>query len=215
MSILKQVQSIKIHPSGWPFVALLCIGGFVVGSILEAPILFMVGSIALGIFIFRIKAPTVPTNQGIITAPISGKISEIENMRFPDTLFIPPQRYLKIGIRCGILYPASLHSPMSVNIIDKQKVEDAASRKTIITATIKDLVQNNSSQELILVFSSAIPRWFPECDVEIDDTLSQGQMFGFLSFGGQMDLYLPGQFTPLRIVNQTCIAGETIIARGE
>ena len=52
MSILKQVQSIKIHPSGWPFVALLCIGGFVVGSILEAPILFMVGSIALGIFIF-------------------------------------------------------------------------------------------------------------------------------------------------------------------
>ena len=71
MSILKQLQSLKIHPSGWPFVALLCMGGFLIGAFWEAPILVMVGSIAVGIYLFRFQTPTIPTNQGIITAPVS------------------------------------------------------------------------------------------------------------------------------------------------
>ena len=50
MSILKQLQSLKIHPSGWPVVVLLCMGGFLIGAFWEAPILVMVGSIAVGIY---------------------------------------------------------------------------------------------------------------------------------------------------------------------
>ena len=215
MGIFKQVQLLKIHPSGWPLVALLCMGGFLIGSFWEAPILVTVGSVAVGIYLFRIQTPTIPNNQGIITAPVSGKVSDVEQIHSPDTLLIPPRQYLKIGIRCGLFYPASLHAPTSIKILDKQKADDGSSRKIIITATTTDLAQNNVSEELILVFSSVIPRWFSECDVEINDTLSQGQIFGFLSFGGQMDLYVPKHFSALRIVNQTCIAGETILARGE
>lgn len=213
MSILKQLQSLKIHPSGWPVVALLCMGGFLIGAFWEAPILVMVGSIAVGIYLFRFQTPTIPTNQGIITAPVSGKISAVEQISSPDIVSIPPRQYLKIGIRCGLFYPASLHALTSIKIKDKQKLEDASSRKIMITATTTDLAQNNEPEELILVFSSVIPRWYPECDVEINDTLSQGQVFGFLSFGGQLDLYVPSHFSPLRIVNQTCIAGETILAK--
>jgi hypothetical protein len=173
----------------------------------------MVGSIAVGIYLFRFQTPTIPTNQGIITAPVSGEISAVEPINSPDIVSIPPRQYVKIGIRCGLFYPASLHAPTSIEIKDKQKLEDASSRKIMITATTTDLAHNNEPEELILVFSSVIPRWYPECDVEINDTLSQGQVFGFLSFGGHMDLYVPSHFSPLRIVNQTCIAGETILAK--
>ena len=213
MSILKQLQSLKIHPSGWPFVALLCMGGFLIGAFWETPILVMVGSIAVGIYLFRFQTPTIPTNQGIITAPVSGEISAVEPINSPDIVSIPPRQYVKIGIRCGLFYPASLHAPTSIKIKDKQKLEDASSRKIMITATTTDLAQNNEPEDLVMIFSSVIPRWYPECDVEINDTLSQGQVFGFLSFGGQMDLYVPSHFSPLRIVNQICIAGETILAK--
>ena len=213
MSILKQLQSLKIHPSGWPFVALLCMGGFLIGAFWETPILVMVGSIAVGIYLFRFQTPTIPTNQGIITAPVSGEISAVEPINSPDIVSIPPRQYVKIGIRCGLFYPASLHAPTSIKIKDKQKLEDASSRKIMITATTTDLAQNNEPEDLVMIFSSVMPRWYPECDVEINDTLSQGQVFGFLSFGGQMDLYVPSHFSPLRIVNQTCIAGETILAK--
>lgn len=213
MSILKQLQSLKIHPSGWPFVALLCMGGFLIGAFWETPILVMVGSIAVGIYLFRFQTPTIPTNQGIITAPVSGEISAVEPINSPDIVSIPPRQYVKIGIRCGLFYPASLHAPTSIKIKDKQKLEDASSRKIMITATTTDLAQNNEPEDLVMIFSSVMPRWYPECDVEINDTLSQGQVFGFLSFGGQMDLYVPSHFSPLRIVNQICIAGETILAK--
>ena len=215
MGIFKQVQSIKFHPSGWPFVACFSIGGFLIGSILGAPILVMAGSVAVGIYLFRIQTPTILNNQAIITAPVSGKISDVEQTNSPDILRIESRQYLKIGIRCSLFYPASLHAPISIKIINKQKVEDVSSRKIIITAKTMDLTQNDLPEELILVFSSTIQSWFPECDVEINDTLSQGQMFGFLAFGGQMDLYVPSHLLPLSVVNQTCIAGETILTRGE
>ena len=118
-------------------------GGFLIGAFWEAPILVMVGSIAVGIYLFRFQTPTIPTNQGIITAPVSGKVSAVEQINSPNIASVPPR----------------------------------------------------------------------ECDVEINDTLSQGQVFGFLSFGGHMDLYVPSHFSPLRIVKQTCIAGETILAK--
>ena len=164
MGMLKQVQSLKIHPSGWPFLAFLCLSGFLIGSFWEAPILVTVGSVAVGIYLFRIQTPTIPNNQGIITAPVRGKVSDVEQIHSPDTLLIPPRQYLKIGIRCGLFYPASLHAPTSIKILDKQKADDGSSRKIIITATTTDLAQNNVSEELILVFSSVIPRWFSECD---------------------------------------------------
>ena len=214
MGFFKQVQSIKIYPSGWLFVAFLGMVGFLIGSILDTPILFMFGLMAVGVNFFRIKTPIISTNLDIITAPVSGKVSYVGQINLPDKLPITPQQYLKIGIRCGLLCPTSLHAPTSIKILNKQKVKDVSSRKIVITAKTQSLGQNKASEELVLGFCSAIPRWFPECDVEINDTLSQGQIFGFLSFGSQMDLYVPDHFSPLRIVNQTCIAGETILARG-
>ena len=214
MGFFKQVQSVKIYPSGWPFVALLSVVGFLIGSILDTPILLMFGLMAIGIYFFRIKTPIITTNHDIMMAPVSGTVSHVEQINLPDNLPITPQQYLKIGIRCGLLCPASLHAPTSIKILNKQKVKDISSRKIVITAITQGVAKNKASEELVLVFSSAIPPWFPECEVEINDTLSQGQIFGFLSFGGQMDLYVPDHFSPLRIVNQTCIAGETILARG-
>ena len=213
MGFFRLVQSIRIYPSGWPFVALLSMMGFLIGSILDTPFLFMFGLMALGIYFFRIKTPIISPNHDIMMAPVSGTVSHVEQINLPDNLPITPKQYLKIGIRCGLLCSASLHAPTSIKILNKQKVKDVSGRKIIITAITQGIAQNKASEELLLVLSSAIPRWFPECDVEINDTLSQGQVFGFLSFGGQMDLYVPSHFSPLRIVNQTCIAGETILAK--
>ena len=214
MVFFKQVKSIKIYPSGWPFVALAGMVGFLIGSILNAPILFMSSLMAVGIYFFRIRMPIISKNYGIMTAPVSGKVSHVEKINSPDNLPIPPQQYLKIGITCGSLCSASIHSPTSIKILNKQKVKDASFRKILIKATTQNLPQNKVSEELLLVFSSAIPHWFPECDVEVNDTLSQGQIFGFLTFGRQVDLYVPTHFWSSHVVNQTCIAGETIIARG-
>ena len=84
MGFFKQVQSIKIYPSGWPFVALLGMVGFLFGSILDTPILFMSGLMAIGVYFFRIKTPIIATNLDIITAPVSGKVSYVGQINLPE-----------------------------------------------------------------------------------------------------------------------------------
>ena len=96
--------------------------------------------------------------------------------------------------------------------MQKQKIEDTNRRSILIKALILDSIENNNSGEIIMIFSSSMSFLYPECSVEVQDTLSKGQNFGFLPFGGKLDLLVSDNFSTSRVVSQTCISGETILA---
>ena len=218
MGILKQLLTLKLHPSGWPVIACMIMVGLIVGLTVGAPITLSFGLASLGIYLFRVQSPIIPIDKDVMLAPVSGKISNVSTLATEVEWILPSQQYKKIGIRCDLLFAASLHAPISMKIIGKKIVADESSRQIILTAETIDVAEIRTksyvSEKFLLVFATAIPYWFPVCDVEINDTLVAGQNFGFLTFGGQVDLYVSNQFLTSRIGKQTCIAGETILARG-
>ena len=50
------------------------------------------------------------------------------------------------------------------------------------------------------------------CDLGEGQQLQTGERFGLIRFGSRLDIYLPQGVSPLVIVGQTTLAGETVLA---
>ena len=213
MGVIKQLGIIKIHPSGWPYIAGIAIGSFLIGSMLGLPIILFICSALFVMFLFRIKTPTISMEQKLILAPLSGKLEQITKIISPYKSFLVHVSVQKIVIRCGLLTEASLHAPTSMKIMQKQKIEEASNRLILLRASLLETEGYDDSDEIMMIFSSSVPYLFPECNIETGDTLLKGQTFGFLPFGGKLDLLIPEYFSLKKIENQTCISGETTLAK--
>ena len=213
MGGIKQLEIIKIHPSGWPYIAGIATVSFLIGTLLGLPITLFICSTLFVMFLFRVKTPIISTEQKLILAPLSGKIEKITEIISPYKFFLLHASVQKIVIRCGLFTSASLHAPTSMQIMQKQKIEEASSRLILLRASLLETEGYDDSDEILMIFSSTVPYLFSECNIEIGDTLSKGQTFGFLPFGGKLDLLVPEYFSLKKIENQTCTSGETILAK--
>ncbi|MDC3311174.1 hypothetical protein OAW28_00805 [Alphaproteobacteria bacterium] len=215
MNISKQLLKFKPYASSWPMIAFLAICGFLIGLSVDAPFIFTFASLSLGIYLFRVDVPIAPLNQKIIISPINGKIIDIQETNSANIWGFEPTEYCTFSIKCGISSAASLHAPALITISDKQIISDNTGIKTFLKATInrpdKGTGQHNL-EEIGLVLCQAITYWQPQCEVEVGDIISAGQVFGFLMFGGRVDLLVPNYYSITRILNQSCIAGETLLA---
>ena len=212
MGVRKQLRTIRIHPSVWPFMASIAIGSFLIDLMLGWPFVFIVCSSLLTIYLFRVQKPTISGEQNVILAPLSGKITEITEIISPHKSFFFFIAVQKIEIRCGLLSAASIHAPTSMKIVQKEKIQERSSRFLLIRALVLNIKEKDDPDEIVMIFRSSMPFLFPECNIEIEDTLAKGQNFGILAFGGKLDLLVSNNFLSLRIKNQTSIAGETILA---
>jgi phosphatidylserine decarboxylase len=50
------------------------------------------------------------------------------------------------------------------------------------------------------------------CHAEVGQDFVAGERFGLIRFGSRTDLYLPPHWTPLAIVGQRAVGGETVLA---
>ena len=212
MDVKNRVKIIKPHASGWPLIAIIAIAGLIIGTVFDIPVITSICFASTAIYLFRVQLSTISQDQNAILAPLNGTITHAETNNSPYELVPFYLPYKNIGIRSGPLSAPSLHAPASLKIMQKQKIEDKNSRSILIKALIIDSIENNNSAEIIMIFSSSMSFLYPECSVEVQDTLSKGQNFGFLPFGGKLDLLVSDNFSTSRVVNQTCISGETILA---
>ena len=212
MDAIKQLKTIKIHPSGWPFIAVIAMLSLLICFLLGLNVIFFVCSTFITIYLFRVQIPTTSSEHSAITAPLSGKILQIAEIISPHKIFFLNSPIQKIVIRCGLSTAASVHAPTSMKILQKQRIQEAFGRSILIRASVLASEENSELEEIMMIFSSSIPYLFPECNIEIEDTLSKGQNFGFIPFGGKLDLLVPTNFSLLTIENQTSISGETVLA---
>ena len=54
-----------------------------------------------------------------------------------------------------------------------------------------------------------------KCELEENQKVTMGNRFGIIRFGSRVDLYLPLNYEVSVLLNQTTIAGETILAHTE
>ena len=122
MGVIKKVKIIKPHASGWPFISIIALSGFMIGTVFSIPLIFSICFALVAIYLFRIQLSTISLDQNAIVAPLNGTITYAETNNFPYKLVPFYRPYKNIRIQCGLLSAASLHAPASLKIIQKQKL---------------------------------------------------------------------------------------------
>ena len=101
-------------------------------------------------------------------------------------------------------------------------IKDEYTPGKFINATLDKASEDNERQSLVIrtqdgkdfavVQIAGLVARRIRCDVREGQHVLTGQRFGMIRFGSRLDVYLPKGLSPLVVVGQKAVAGETILA---
>lgn len=206
-----------IHTDGWRFIAIFVI----VTALLFwlVPPLGWVGVVASlwCVYFFRDPWRVTPLRDGLVVAPADGLVVSVGEAVPPAELGLGDAPRRRIGIFLSVFDVHVNRMPVSGRIVQlayrKGKFVNAAldkasednERMAIRLAT------PDGSDIVVVQIAGLIARRIV-CTVSAGQEIVAGQRFGLIRFGSRTDVYFPLDWTPLAIVGQRAVGGETILA---
>lgn len=217
--LLETIKSIfvPIHAAGWPFIAIFAVGALLLS--LMSSSLGWVGLIltAWCVYFFRDPARVTPIREGIIVSPGDGVVQKICSVVPPAELDMGTEERTRISIFLSVFDVHVNRIPIAGSIskmhyhagkffnaaLDKASEEN---ERQLIRITTPEGVHFGLVQIAGLVARRIL------CDLKEGQSVKTGERFGIIRFGSRVDIYLPSNFTPLVIVGQRAVGGETVLA---
>ena len=196
---------------------LIVISILVNNNFVRIPLLLL--SVCLIVFtlnFFRDPDRTVPTKSNIVVSPADGRILFVKEVL--DNKFING----KAKLASIFMSPLNVH----VNRIPiSGKVEHLKYYDGKFIAAFEDKAsENNERMEAGIVTDNGkvlftqiagfLARRIVN-DLKIGDSVTIGNRFGMIKFGSRVDIFVPGNWTPIVKLNENVYAGETILFRTE
>jgi len=211
-----------VHPEGYKFAAIAA--GITLLFFIFLPQLFGWLGVAITAWVllfFRDPIRTTPKAPGMIVAPADGLVTLIVQ--------VPPPREL---IGEGALDPApvtrvSIFMSVFDVHINRSPIGGTISRVVYISgkflnADLDKASEENERQHILVEDSSGMKIGFTQIAglvarrivpfVKPGDIIAAGQRVGLIRFGSRVDVYLPAGTSPLVLLGQRTIAGETVLA---
>lgn len=206
-----------IHPDGWKFVA---------GSIALMVILFVVWTplgwiAAIGAlwcaYFFRDPWRVTPMRRGLIVAPADGLVVSVGPAMPPRELEMGDQPMLRVGIFLNVLDVHVNRVPATGRIrrlrYTKGKFVNASFDKASEdNERMAVAMTTEEGKDIAFVQIAGLVARRIVCTLKEGEQVVAGQRFGLIRFGSRTDIYLPPEWSPLVIVGQRMIGGETVIA---
>jgi phosphatidylserine decarboxylase len=162
---------------------------------------------------FRDPARVIPQKMNAVLSPADGRIVVVEKARDPYA----GREALKISVFMNVFNVHSNRAPVDGKIqsvqyfpgkfvnadLDKASIENERNALTITAA-------NGQTVTCVQVAGLIARRIL--CYVNVGETLTRGQRYGFIRFGSRVDVYLPLAATPKVVVGDKVSATETILA---
>jgi len=206
-----------LHPEGPGFVAVFAIVTLVLWLIWS--VLGLVG-LALTIwcfYFFRDPDRVTPTRAGLVVSPADGVVQMIGPASPPAELGIGLEPLTRISVFMSVFDCHVNRAPIAGAVI-----KDEYTPGKFINATLDKASEDNERQSLVIrtadgkdfavVQIAGLVARRIRCDVRTGQHLLTGQRFGMIRFGSRLDVYLPKGVTPLVVVGQKAVAGETVLA---
>ena len=203
----------NINEDGWKFISLLA---FV--SLIFALIWVPLGCLSFLITVwcfysFRDPIRVTPVLSGAVVAPADGYVVAISREKGPDALGLDRKNYTKVSLYIS-QFDVNINRMPIKGLISKTFYDAGKNFSGSTTKNERMLiaVKHSSGIEFVLQQTSLF------CSKRIVDNLKKGdefvagQRFGFIRFGGYIDLYLPEKIEPQVCIGQYLIGGETIVA---
>ena len=205
------------HPAGRPFI----LGGIVVlvaGLFLSHWLVWLGAVFTLFcVFFFRDPERVPSPRPGVFVAPADGRIVAVAQVSPPDELDLGPAPLWRVSIFLSVLDVHVNRIP-----IDATVTRIAYHHGAFLSASLdkaSDLNERNAvglrladGREFAVVQIAGLIARRILCDAREGQSVQTGDRFGIIRFGSRTDLYLPEGVSPLVVVGQKMVGGETVIA---
>ncbi len=208
---------VPIHSAGWPFIAIFA-SLTLVGGFLWTPV-YVIGGIltAWCTYFFRDPVRTTPTRMGLVVSPADGVVQMITEAVPPSELDMPIEPLTRVSIFMNVFDVHVNRSPVDGHIsglgyrpgkffdasLDKASEENERQ-------AVKVRMENGTEIAMVQIAGLVARRIL--CWVQRDQPIRVGERFGMIRFGSRVDVFLPEGVSPLVVVGQKSIAGETVLA---
>ena len=208
---------VPIHPAGTAHIAIFALVSVLL-CLMWAP-LGWVGLILTTwcVYFFRDPARVTPIREGIIVSPGDGVVQKIVSVVPPAELELGNEERIRISIFLSVFDVHVNRIPIAGSIsklhyhpgkffnaeLDKASEEN---ERQLIRITTPEGVNFGLVQIAGLVARRIL------CDLKEGQSVKTGERFGIIRFGSRVDVFLPPNVTPLVLVGQRAIGGETILA---
>ncbi len=208
---------VPIHSAGWPFIAifasLTALGGWLWNPV------FVIGGIltAWCTYFFRDPERFTPTREGLIVSPADGVVQMITEAVPPSELEMPIEALTRVSVFMNVFDVHVNRAPVDGHIsglgyrpgkflnASLDKASEDNERQAV-------KIRTDDGTEVAFVQIAGLVARRILCWVERDQPIRVGERFGMIRFGSRVDVYLPKGVSPLVVVGQKAVAGETVLA---
>lgn len=217
--LLETIKSVivPVHPAGWMFIAIFAVVSLGL-SIVWSPFGWL-GLIATAwcVYFFRNPDRVTPMREGLIVSPADGVVQKIVKVVPPPELDLGTAERTRISIFLNVFNVHVNRVPIEGSIskmhyqagkflnANLDKASDENERQSIKITTPDDLTVG------VVQIAGMVARRIL-CDLKEGQSVKTGERFGIIRFGSRTDIYLPPDVTPLVIVGQLAVGGETVLA---
>lgn len=213
--MLKSVYA-PIHSDGWKFVGIFALITVILYCI--TPVLGCIGLVLTCwcYYFFRSPLRTTPLRDGLITSPADGMVCLIQQVKAPAEYEMGENEMTRVSIFLNVFDVHVQRIPLTGKVkkiiyhagkflnASLDKASDDNERQTVI-------VQNGDVEIAFTQIAGLIARRI-RCDIKEGQEVSIGQLYGLIRFGSRVDIYLPPNVSPMVLIGQRVIGGETVIA---
>jgi len=206
-----------IHPDGWRFIAIAAVATLILFWI-ATPLGWLGVVLTLGCaYFFRDPWRVTPQRSGLVIAPADGRVVAIGPAAPPAELGMGETPMTRIGIFLNLLDVHVNRLPMGGQVIKRVYRPGKFLNASLDKASAENermalrLATPDGAEIAVVQVAGLIARRIL-CTVHEGQEVASGQRFGLIRFGSRADVYLPPGWTPLAIVGQRVIGGETVIA---
>jgi phosphatidylserine decarboxylase len=217
MSDMWKSVAAPIHKAGVPFVAASVVATFVLGWI-WGPLAAIGAVVTLWvIYFFRDPERTIPTRDGLIVSPGDGMVQLIVDAVPPPELEMGDSPRPRISIFLNVFDVHVNRVPIGGTVLRARyqpgRFHNAALDKASAEnerMSIRVGLADGRDVGFVQIAGLVARRIL--CDLREGQTVRTGERYGLIRFGSRCDIYLPEGVSPLVVVGQRAIGGETVLA---
>ena len=207
----------NIHEDGWKFVSIMAVLS-VIFLLIWLPLGYVSFFLTICCFYcFRDPARITPVLSGAVIAPADGVIVSINKEKGPDALGLQNKNFTRVCIYNSVFDTPVNRIPIK-SIVRKtfyncgKNFSGSVDRNNIGNETMLFSLRHSEGYDFAIGQTATLCSKRIVTKLKSGDEFNAGQKFGFIRFGGYIDIYLPDKVEPQVCVGQKTVAGETIIA---
>ena len=217
--ITRSIRSVMvpIHRAGWPIIGVFAVVAALLFLVAEPLGWFGVVLTAWCVYFFRDPDRVTPVRSGLIVSPADGRVQMIVPASPPAELGLPDQAWTRVSIFLNVFDVHVNRVPADGTL---ERVEYRAG--TFVNASLDKASEDNERSAVSLRLADGRYVAFVQiaglvarriiCHAFPGQIVRAGERYGMIRFGSRADVFLPAGVSPLVVVGQKAIAGETVLA---